>query len=82
MAEMEKLIAEEESASAAEHEALVEASQAGDGGLIASLSKSAHDRAERIDALYEELDGFTRLYEDLSTQFDVELAALGGEGAA
>ncbi|HPI13525.1 MAG TPA: ABC-F family ATP-binding cassette domain-containing protein [Spirochaetota bacterium] len=82
MAEMEKLIAEEESASAAEHEALVEASQAGDGGLIASLSKSAHDRAERIDALYEELDGFTRRYEDLSTQFDVELAALGGEGAA
>ncbi len=82
MAEMEKLIAEEESASAAEHEALVEASQAGDGGLIASLSKSAHDRAERIDALYEELDGFTRRYEDLSAQFDVELAALGGEGAA
>ena len=82
MAEMEKLIAEEEAASAAEHEALVEASQAGDGGLIASLSKSAHDRAERIDALYEELDGFTRRYEDLSAQFDVELAALGGEGAA
>jgi ATP-binding cassette subfamily F protein 3 len=82
MAEIERLIAEEEAASSREHEELVEASRAGDGALIASLSKSAHDRAEHIDALYEELDALTRGHEEESARFDAELAAIGGEGAA
>ncbi len=60
----------------------VEASHAGDGALIAAISKSAHDRAERIDELYEELDALTREHEEGSARFDAELAAIGGEGAA
>ncbi|MGV7927579.1 MAG: ABC-F family ATP-binding cassette domain-containing protein [Spirochaetota bacterium] len=82
MSEIEKRIAEEEAASSREHDDLVEASHAGDGTRIATLSKSAHDRAERIDALYEELDALTRGHEEESARFDAELAAIGGEGNA
>lgn len=82
MSEIEKRIAGEEAASSLEHDELVEASHAGDGTRIATLSKSAHDRAERIDALYEELDALTRGHEEESARFAAELAALGGEGNA
>ncbi len=82
MAEIEKAIAAEEAAAAREHDDLVEASSAGDGARIVALSKSAHDRAERIDALYEELDALTCRHEEESASFDTELAAIGGEGAA
>ncbi|MCU0845481.1 MAG: ATP-binding cassette domain-containing protein [Spirochaetes bacterium] len=79
MAETEKRIAEEEAAASREHDELVEASRAGDGTRIAALSRSAHSRAERINALYEDLDTLTCRHEEGSVKFDEELASVAGE---
>jgi len=58
------------------HQAIQEATQAGDGEEIARLSKSIHQCQSSIDHLFDDLESMTDTFEKESARFDNRLAAL------
>ena len=56
---------------------LLEASQNGEGVIIQSLSKSIHDKKQKLDALYSEFNELTRECENKAVEFDEKLSAWG-----
>lgn len=55
------------------NQALLDASQNGDGRKIETLSRTSHELQQRIDSLYDKLEEVTDIYEEIKAEFDRKL---------
>ncbi|MDD3846392.1 MAG: ATP-binding cassette domain-containing protein [Syntrophorhabdaceae bacterium] len=71
--EIESAITEAEAELARDNEALVTASQKGDGKVIMKLSLSIHEAKQQIDGLFDELEVLTVEHDALAREFEERL---------
>ncbi|NLT22564.1 MAG: ABC-F family ATP-binding cassette domain-containing protein [Syntrophorhabdus sp.] len=74
--DIESAITETERQLARDNEALIAASQKGDGKSIISLSMSIHEARQRIDGLFDELEVLTLEHDALARDFEQRLNEL------
>jgi len=79
MAEMEKAVEAGDASLKDINAGLVKASHEGDGSRVVALSRTMHQTKKSLDALLEELEKLTNLYETEKAGFETRLRALDAE---
>jgi len=79
MAEIEKVVEENDARLKELNKQVVEASQARQGSRVVELSKTMHQAKKMIDGFLEELEKLTSEYEGRKAEFDARLRALDAE---